>query len=169
MADRFPSIVTDATGLTLATWADDDPEDEANATLHLARRAPGGPLEALEVTPFEGAFQRPWVCAGTGIAAIAFYGTQDVVPNEASQWHVYAILTADAGAPTPEWTLLRLDEMPVSERAVSPGDFFQCAVAQDGAVHVTYLRESEDPLPVGANYAGTILHVRQATGPNLHP
>ncbi|MFA5944445.1 MAG: sialidase family protein [Candidatus Thermoplasmatota archaeon] len=167
MADRFPSLTTTPSGTTLAVWIDDDPEDTANARLQLARSQASGTLEVLDATPFEGTFQRPWVCSGKDVAAIVFYGTSDVVPGDQSEWHVYAALSSDFDAGVPHWTLAQVDPLPVSARAGSPADFFQCAVAADGAVHIAYLRESVDPLPVGVTYGGTILHVRQATGPNL--
>lgn len=167
-ADRFPSIQATAAGLALAAWADDDPEDDAPAVLQVLRQGQGQEPEVLDVTPFNGTVQRPWVCADDRVAAVAFYATEDVIPGTSSEWHAYALMTGELAAVEPAWTLVQLDPTPVAVRGGSPADFFQCSVALDGAVHVTYLRESgPPPLPVSVVYGGEILHVRQTAGPNL--
>ena len=167
MADRFPTLEAAPGGVAFGAWIDDDTADAENATLRVLRRAPGGAAEALDVTPFPGAFQRPWACAGPGVAAVAFYGSRDVQTGDGSAWHAYALVAGSALAPASEWQLVLLDPEPVSVRVNSPADFFQCTVGPDGVVHVAYLRESGPPAAVAYDYGGTLLHVKLVAGPNL--
>lgn len=166
-APRFPTLEPLGPGRFLGAWVDDAPGDDAPALLQVVRRAADGNVTVADFAPFAGAFQRPWACAGPGIAALVVYGTRDVQPAPASPWHAYALLAPDPFAPPAAWSVVQLDPEPVSVRETSPGDFFQCTVAPDGAVHVAYLREDGPPAPGTSDYGGAILHVRQLAGPNL--
>lgn len=156
-ADGFPTVAFDQVGTPYAVWN----EGTDATSLYMAHRV-GGSWSTLEVTPFEGTIHHPWVAAGDdGRVAIAFYGTQDADPGGGSSWHAWAMVTENADAPSPTWTLARVSEDPVAQGDDAPDDFLQADLSPRNALHVVFDDETS-----GTN---RVLFARQTQGPNLAP
>lgn len=124
-----------------------------------------------DITPFQARFGHLHAASGPpGTLAIAFYATPDLEPDEESPWYPYAMVSANATAPSPGWQTVRLLDEPSANQASPPEDFLQTDVGPDGAVHVVFQRHvPHDPLTDGAGdgIPEKIHHVRQLAGPNL--
>jgi hypothetical protein len=151
-SDPFPAwSATDRAGNDYHVWADDDPFDDEPGILNFTRRRDGG-FETLDITPFEGSFTKQWISGGSeGLVAVAFYATEDVpvVENstdrsQASNWFPYVLVTTDARASSPGWTLVKLDDEPAATDGGEPEDFFEVEVGPEDRIHVTYGREVYD-------------------------
>jgi hypothetical protein len=134
---------TDRAGNPYHAWIDDDWNDDVSGIVKFTRGSPGN-WETLDVTPFDGAFGKPWIAGGREeFVAIVFYATEPgtVEVDDSTRWYVYALVTTDALASKPSWTLARLDEEPVATDGTAPEDFFECAIGPRDRIHVTYGRE----------------------------
>jgi hypothetical protein len=142
-SNPFPAwSVTDFAGNPYHVWADDDPADSRPGILKFTRRDGSGDWETLDITPFEGTFTKQWIGAGReGFVAVVFYATRDVPVKSSSDWFPYALVTTDAGATNPHWSLARLTEYPVATDGSEPEDFFEVAVGPFDRIHVTFARE----------------------------
>ncbi|PSP88824.1 hypothetical protein BRC90_06610 [Halobacteriales archaeon QS_4_69_34] len=144
-ADPFPVwSVTDRAGNPYHVWINDDTTDKKPADVRFTRRDGSDGWETLDVTPFEGTLNKPWIGAGSeGLVAITFYGSRDVQVGDATEWFPYALVTGDALERSPTWTLTQLADRPVAVDDGEPEDFFECAIGPDDKVHVTFGREVE--------------------------
>jgi len=132
----FPGAAIDDGGTPYAAWGE---KNGTEPTRLYAARQTGDAWETMNVTPFEGAFQRIWLAAGSdGSTALVFYGTDDADPGQGSRWHAYLLATDDARAAEPVWELSRISRGPVAIGPQAPGDFFQNAYGPTGRIHVAY-------------------------------
>lgn len=156
----YPAAATDATGRPFVAWADDDVEDEQPGRLRVATPAGNGSWRTQALVPFEGTVENPWLSAsGDGRVALTFHGSPEVEASADRPWYPYLLLTDDATASAPTWTLVQLSEEPVGEGAIPPQDFFQNDLGPDGRVHAVYHDET----------GGTtkVLYRQQVTGPAI--
>lgn len=141
-AGAFPSIAIGPDGRIAATWV------EADGRIGVAVQATDGWVR-LDIAP-DGDVASPWVATGpNGSLAVAAYAAGE------SGWRLDAWRHVGAA-----WMHAVADEGPLGE--LPPADFFQCAFAPDGLLHIAY--QDNDPLaedlPTKPDQQ-PVLHVRQ--------
>lgn len=149
------------------TWAGEEP-----GRLRYTVSTDGGQtFSDHDVTPFEARFSTLDASAGrSGTLALTFYATQDLAPDEETEWYPYLMVSANATAEDPSWTTVRLLDEPSGTGPTPPFDFFQNAIGPDNAVHVVLQRNiPHDPVRDGvvSGIPADVLYVRQTSGPNL--
>lgn len=173
LTDGYPNVAVEADGTPYLAWPDGDHDAEAGTEIRYAHPGEGSNWTVHTVTPFEGSFEKVWASAGEdGTLALTFYGTNVTTPEESTRWFAYTMVSSNARADDPTWTIAKVDDRHVAEDDGPPGDFLQNDVGPNDTVHVVYEREVVDPGndPTHPTHSGTtsnLFHVRQTVGPNL--
>jgi hypothetical protein len=167
-----PAVAVDAAGRPYAAWQDErvdwsgvqdaDWNGDAPGRLTVARPLDAEMWETLDVTPFEARFGMLHACAGSaGRLALTFYATRDLTVTDETEWRAYGLLTRDADAAAPTWTLAPLVDEPVAIGRYPPRDLFQCAVGPDDAVHAVVQKDRiGEPYEPGDGIRADVLYVR---------
>lgn len=146
--DMTPVVAFEADGGAVVAWSDD-----ARSRLMLATRPAGGAWAVADATPFAGRFEEPWACGGATTGVVFYAATRD----EPDAWRAYGMLRGEDGA----WAWAPVDPEPAARGEAAPGDFLQCAVDAEGALHVAYHREPPpDPSHVGVGVPGQVRYAR---------
>lgn len=170
-----PAVAVDGAGTPYAAWLDDrvdwsgvqdadwngDTPGRVVVARPLAVAEAGAAWSEVDVTPFEGRFGMLHACAGSGGAlALTFYATRSRTVDETTEWRAYALVSRDANAPSPTWTLSPLLDDVVAKGKYPPRDLFECAVGPDDAVHAVVQKNRDEPRQPGDGIRADVLYVR---------
>lgn len=162
----YPATALDQAGHAYHAWIDGFPGSGAPGRILVARTLDGETWDPYDITPLNGTFGMLWATGGApGTLALTFYATEDVQPNDDTEWRVHLLLGTGLDGAEPRWEHAVVDPEPALIGPFPPIDFFQNAIGPDGAVHIAYQREPAGQLVGGMN--GDVYYVRQTGGGNV--